>query len=169
MRKIVFITVVSLIFTACLVYAGIWEPDPSKIFYFENKSFIKYNLKKKDLAWIESLIKNLRKHGSVKSYFTFVKTDLSLSLNGTPLKIPVYVNSTFNNQFLIYAKGEKKFLIDFGEREVYIPCGGGLSFHSHQGNEFIIVADPVAGELSGIPISSGGASPTFTDKYVKWH
>ena len=127
---------------ANLLYAGMWITDPNKVYSFKLKPFEKYELQNKDTNWINSLIENLKKNGNVESYFEFVKTDLKLKINDEDSSYPVYVSVNNPNQYLYYESIGHTFLMDFKEREVFIPCCGGLSFHPNKTKDIIVIVQP---------------------------
>ena len=170
MRKTtIIILTIFILFLPWIPSAGIHEPDPSNKFKLNAANFIKYHLTDEDKRWQASLIKNIKPKGKgVESYFTFVKTDLSYSHNGSLVTDSVYVNINNNFQFLIYSDTQR-FLIDFESKSVLKPGGGGLSFHIHPGKSVITVLLPSGITIGGIPISSGGRSPNFDKSSVSWY
>ena len=164
------ITLTLLIFCCVIIaQAGIWESDKSRVYSLRLKAFNMYELQDQDNDWINSLIDNLQKRGTVKSHFVFVKTDLLLYLNDKIFPITVFVNKNNLKQFLAFEKDGNRFVIDFSEKTVIVPCCGGLSFHPHNNGKFVVIFDPVSKEIGGIPISSGGKEPIFKEDIVTWY
>lgn len=169
MKKLAFLLIPVLLFITNTTNAGMWIPDSSKVYSFKLESFSRYELHPKDKRWIESLIANLSKSGSVKSHFVFIRTDLELFLNEEPLNIGVYVNAHNNEQFLAFEKKRQRFIIDFKNEEVFIPSLGGLSLHPHPSGQFVVIVQPVLTELDGVFVTGGNRNPDFENNHVSWY
>ena len=148
--------------------AGTWEPNPEKVYSFDANHYTSYGLSQSDSKWIASLLKKLRKHGTVKAYTVFVKTNLKLNLNANPLSSFVYVG-TKDNRFLSFEENSQSFMIDFENQRVFIPYGGGMSFHQQHKNQFVVAVSSASNKVRGVPISSGGKKPVFKEKSVTWY
>ena len=72
MTNLKIITFTLLIFSfAIIAKAGIWESDKSRVYSLRLKAFNMYELQDQDNDWINSLVENLQKRGTVKTHFIF--------------------------------------------------------------------------------------------------
>ncbi len=156
-------------FIASPALSGTWEPNPAKVYSFDANSYTAYELNQNDTKWVTSLLRKLRKHGAVKTHTVFVKTNLKLYLNKSPLPSILYVSTNNKNLFLSYKGEGRKFIIDFENKRVIMPYGGGVSFHQQHKKQFVVAVNPASNKLMGVPVSSGGKKPVFNEKTVTWY
>jgi len=169
MKTLLFAILLLFTFTASPAFSGTWEPNPEKVYSLDANSYTNYELNQCNTKWIASLLKKLRKHGIVKSHTVFVKTNLKLNLNENPLPSIIYVSTDNYKLFLSYEDKGQKFIIDFENQRVFMPYGGGVSFHQQHKKQFVVAVSPAFKKLGGVPISSGVKNPVFTDKSVTWY
>ena len=147
-------------------HSGVWEPDPSRIFYLDASSFENYKLSEIDEKWVTSLVSNLKaKGGTIVSYHVFVKTNAIFKI-GPSEKGTVYVNRNNHEQFITF---EKTFFIDFEKSKVELFSSGPSSIHKGPNDNLLVVINSLKGDFNGIPVWSGGVPPKFKDKIVTWY
>jgi hypothetical protein len=161
------VAVLTLLGTGILVRGGIWEPNPTRVFRLGVNSIESYTMTEADELWVKSLVKNLVANGGrVAKHHVFIRTNGIFTVGDQESEGAVYINRNDPDQFITT---DPVFFVDFVKSKVDMFVFGARSLHPSPNKNFVVIIDAVGGELSGIPVSSGGGPPKFSGREVTWY
>ncbi len=158
-----------------LVFAGIWEPDPDRVFVLDVADVEVYETSDGDRRWASSLAANLEKRGGVvKAQAVFARTSARLTINGSEVEAVSPEGSERNGVFrredepevFLVIHGRYWFYVDFGKREIkLIGVAATPSLHYPPSRNFVVALNG----FGGLPVHDPGKSPVFEDSRVTWY
>ena len=162
--------VLTLAFLPALAFAGIWEPDPERVFVLDVTDVEVYEMTDGDRRWSASLVANLEQRGGVvKKQATFVRTSGRLTVDGSDVEAApsegVFRRVDKPEVFLVI-HGRYWFHVDFGKREIWLVGETTASpLHFPPSHDFVVAVNG----FGGLPVRDPGKSPTFVAARVSWY
>lgn len=160
----------TLVLLPASAFAGIWEPDPGRVFVLDVTDVEAHELSDEDRRWAASLVANLeRRGGVVKNQATFARTSGRLTVDGSDVAAApsegVFRRVDKPDVFLVI-HGRYWFHVDFGKREIWLVGEAPTpSLHYPPSHDFVVAVNG----FGGLPVKDPGKSPTFEASRVSWY
>ncbi len=155
-----------LAFLPTLAFAGIWEPDPGRVYVLDVAGVEVYETSDGDRRWAASLVANLEKRGGVvRSQAVFARASGRLTVGGDEVEADVFQRVDQPDVFLVIHR-RYWFHVDFGKREIRLVGEAATpSLHYPPSRDFVVALNG----FSGLPVQDPGKSPVFEDSRVSWY
>ncbi len=159
-------TFLTSVFLPALATAGIWEPDPGRVFVLDVTDIEVYETSDDDRRWASSLITNLMNRGGVvRNWDWFARTSARLAVDGSEVEAEVFRRVDEPGVFLVI-HGRHWFYVDFDKREIRLVGEAATpSLHYPPSRDFVVALNG----FGGLPVRDPGKSPTFETHRVSWY